>query len=372
MKITDAKRAEEKRQPLAKPRALKKGDKVAVISLSRGILGEDFVRHELELGKKRLFELGLAPVFTEHALKGLSYIEAHPEARAADLKQAFSDPEIKGIICAVGGEDTYRTLPYLCEDAAFVKLVRECPKVFTGFSDTTINHFMFHRLGMQSFYGPSFLTDLAEMAEEMLPYTKEAFLRYFGGDAREIRSSEIWYEERTDFSADKAGTERISHRETRGYEVISGGGIFTGKLLGGCLESIYDMLEGVRNPKRAEICAKYKLFPEKEEWRGNVLFIETCEQKPEPEYFRKELTALKKRGVFEAVNGVLVGKPQDEAYYEEYKAIYREIVADETLPILYNINFGHAYPRCVLPYGAEVRVDTEQKTITLAEPMFAE
>lgn len=102
------------------------------------------------------------------------------------------------------------------------------------------------------------------------------------------------------------------------------------------------------------------------------LFIETCEEKPEPELFRRELLALKERGVFDAVNGILVGKPQDERYYEEYKEVYAEIIENKELPILYNINFGHAMPRCALPYGIEAEVDMEKKKITLLESMFAE
>ena len=58
---------------------------VGVVSLSAGTLGEDFVRHELELGVRRLEHYGLKVKFLPHALKGIDYLKAHPEARAADL-----------------------------------------------------------------------------------------------------------------------------------------------------------------------------------------------------------------------------------------------------------------------------------------------
>lgn len=48
---------------MRKPQALKTGDKVAIVSLSSGILGEESCLHQLNLGKKRLRELGLEPVF---------------------------------------------------------------------------------------------------------------------------------------------------------------------------------------------------------------------------------------------------------------------------------------------------------------------
>ena len=52
---------------MIKPERLKKGDKVAIVSLSSGILGEKFVVHELDLGVKRLKEFGLEPVFMKNS-----------------------------------------------------------------------------------------------------------------------------------------------------------------------------------------------------------------------------------------------------------------------------------------------------------------
>lgn len=104
-------------------RKLKKGDKVAIVSLSSGMLGEDFCSHNIEIGIKRLREYDLEPVFMPNALKGVEYLQLHPEARAQDLKEAFIDHSIAGIICAIGGDDTYRLLPYLMEDAEFMQAV---------------------------------------------------------------------------------------------------------------------------------------------------------------------------------------------------------------------------------------------------------
>ena len=86
---------------------------VAIVSLSAGTIGEDFVKHEVEIGVKRLKDFGLNVTFMPHALKGIEYVKNHPEERAADLIQAFNDPDIDMILCAIGGDDTYRLLPYL-------------------------------------------------------------------------------------------------------------------------------------------------------------------------------------------------------------------------------------------------------------------
>ena len=114
------------------PEPLKKGDRVAVISLSNGILGEPWCAHEKELAECRLRSFGLEPVYTEHALAGAAALWDHPELRAADLKAAFLDDSIRGIITAIGGIDTFRTFPYLMEDAEFIRAVKEHPKFFLG------------------------------------------------------------------------------------------------------------------------------------------------------------------------------------------------------------------------------------------------
>lgn len=357
---------------MKKPKALVKGDKVAVVSMSSGMLGEEFAKHELDLGLKRIKDFGLVPVVMPNALKGVEYLKNHPEARAQDLKDAFYDESIKGIICAIGGDDTYRTLPYLLEDKDFINAVQNNPKLFTGFSDSTINHLMFYRLGMGTFYGPNFVCDLAEFDKEMLPYTKRAFLKYFENPNEDfIESSNVWYEERTDFSIDAVGTSRIEHLEEKGYEVLQGKGKFNGKLLGGCLESVYDILTNTRYDDEKAICEKYGIFPTLNEWKNKIVFLETCEEKPKPEEFEKELLALKNTGIFNVISGIIVGKPQDEQYYEEYKEIYCNVIENKDLPVLYNVNFGHAYPRCIIPYGIEAEVDLDKKVIILKENIFA-
>lgn len=80
------------------------------------------LKHEVDLGLKRLKELGLEVMFLEHAQKGMDYLKDHPKSRAQDLIQAFEDPSIDMILCAIGGDDTYRLLPYLFEDNQLKRL----------------------------------------------------------------------------------------------------------------------------------------------------------------------------------------------------------------------------------------------------------
>ena len=167
---------------------------IGIVSLSSGVIGEDFVKHEVDLGVQRLKDLGLNPIFLPHSLKGLDFIKEHPEARAEDLIQAFSDDSIDMILCAIGGDDTYRLLPYLFENDQLQKVIKQ--KIFLGFSDTTMNHLMLHKLGIKTFYGQSFLADICELDKDMLPYSFHYFKELIEtGRISEIHPSDVWYEE---------------------------------------------------------------------------------------------------------------------------------------------------------------------------------
>ena len=62
---------EQRGRIMIKPKRLYKGDKVAIVSLSRGMIGEKMFIHKYELAKKRLEEYGLEVVAMPNALKGI-------------------------------------------------------------------------------------------------------------------------------------------------------------------------------------------------------------------------------------------------------------------------------------------------------------
>ncbi len=334
---------------------------VGIVSLSSGIIGEEFIQFEVEIGLRRLREYGLKVKFMPNALKGIDYIREHPEKRAEDLLQAFRDPETDMILCAIGGDDTFRLLPYLFDHDELREAVSQ--KVFLGFSDTTINHFMLHKVGLNTFYGQSFLTDVCELGPEMLPYSRRYFEELIStGGIREIVPSDIWYGERESFTPDQVGKELTSHPD-RGFELLQGPAVFSGKILGGCIDSMYDFFNGELYADMPLLCEKYGLFPALEDWRGHILLLESSEEKMPPEKYRRALEYFKEKGVFDVVSGVLVGKPMDETYVEEYKRHLIDVIGDPRLPVVCNINIGHAEPRCIIPFGVEAVVDVEKQVI---------
>ena len=336
---------------------------IGIVSLSSGMLGEDFAKHQLDRGIRRLEAYGIKVKFMANTLKGVAYLKEHPEARAADLIEAFRDPEVDLIMTAIGGDDTYRLLPYLFENGELAAAVKGNEKLFLGFSDTTVNHLMLHKLELPTFYGQAFLTEICELGPEMLPYSKHYFEELIEtGRIAEVRPSAVWYEERADWSPARLDTEPAAH-DNRGFELLQGPPVFRGKILGGCICTLFDIFDGGRYADSPELCAKYGLFPSVEDWRGKILLLESSEERPSPEKYRAALLYLKNAGVLEAVSGILVGKPQNEVYDKEYRQILCEVVDDPNKPILCNLAVGHALPRCILPFGVEAEVDAEKQRI---------
>ena len=341
---------------MKKPNRLRKGDKVTIVSLSSGMLGESMFLHKFELAKKRLEEeYGLEVVAMPNALKGIDYLYQHPEARAADLMDAFKDPEIKAVFCAIGGDDTIRLLPYIDFD-----VLRDNPKIFTGFSDTTTNHFMMFKAGLVSYYGLSVMNNLAEYVA-INEYTKEAMEKtlFDPQDTLEITCSDfcsydndrIWWKEENI----NVPTPRYPNT---GYEILQGTGKVTGQLLGGCIDVFLNLLGT-------------SLWPTLEEWKGKFLLIETSEVDTSEQVFTDILRGLHAQGILDVIHGIVVGKPAFEEKMDVYKKVLKQVVGFEAnrseLPILYNVNVGHAYPIGVFPLGLSYEIDCDNKTFTLLE-----
>lgn len=339
---------------MIKPKMLKKGDKIAIVSLSWGGLGDKNLIHKYYIAKERLEnDFSLEVVTMPNALKGTEYIYNHPDKRAKDLMDAFKDDSIKGIFCAIGGDDTIRLLPYIDYE-----IIKNNPKIFMGYSDTTVNHFMMNKAGLVSFYGPSIMAEFGEYVK-MFDYTKEAVNNILFNDCKnyEIKSSEVWSSDYLEWNEKNINTSKKLIKELHGYEILQGNGVITGKLLGGCID-VFSMIVGT------------EIWPAKEEWKDKILLIETSEDRPNPIYITYYLRNLGALGIFDEIKGIIVGKPQAEQYYYEYKEVYKKVLKEfnkEMLPVLYNVNIGHSEPIGILPLGTEIEVDFDKKKIYLKE-----
>ncbi|KAA1040330.1 S66 family peptidase [Macrococcus equipercicus] len=338
---------------MIKPQKLKRGDTVAIVSLSSGMAGEDAFLWRTEQGIKRLEEVfGLQVKVMPHALKGTDYIYHHPEKRAEDLHNALKDPAVKAIICAIGGNESIRLLPYIDFET-----IKTNPKIFTGYSDSTIGHLMFYLSGVSSSYGPALLTDFAENIA-MDDYTVASIHQtWFSSKViGEIMTSSTVREVGLKWTPENQFTAR-RQLPNNSYEVISGQGIVQGHLIGGCIESLSD-LRGT------------SLFPELHHFEGAILFLETSEEYISAETLESYLRTFAVMGIMDKVNGIIVGRPQNGVFYEAYKEVYQLIMKEcqcDHKPILYNASFGHNEPKFILPYGLQAEINAYEKNFTILE-----
>ena len=68
-----------------------------------------------------------------------------------------------------------------------------------------------------------------------------------------------------------------------------------------------------------------------------------------------------------------MGKPPLRKKYDDYKQLLLDVVSVEAgmrdIPIFYNVNFGHAYPIGIIPYGLMCELNCEKKNITVLEAL---
>ncbi len=338
---------------LNKPQALKKGDRVATVSLSWGGAGDEQLRWRYDVGKRRLQDqFGLDVMEMSSTLKGSKYVYCHPEARAYDLMRAFEDNSIRAIFSCIGGDDSIRMLPYID-----FEVIRRNPKLLIGYSDTTITHFMCLKAQVASVYGPSVLGELAENIRifDYTAYWLERTL-FHAEPLGVIPAAEEWTGERLEWSQSNADIAKKMSRNI-GYEWLQGEGVAVGPLIGGCIE-VMEMMKGTA------------LWPDAHQFDGAILFFETSEDMPEPAYIEYWLRNYGSQGILQKACAILWGKPYQEKYYAEYKKSILKILAElglNHLPVVYNMTFGHNQPMMCLPYGAMAKVDCNARSFSILE-----
>ena len=334
---------------MIKPTNLNKGDKVALVSLSSGIFGEEKSKERLQRTINNLQNIfGLEVVIMPNALIGKENVYNHPELRAKDLMDAFKDDSIKAIFTLTGGDDTIRILPYID-----FNVIKNNPKIFMGFSDTTANHFMMYKAGVTSYYGPAVGVEfsLSNVQQQNINTVINTFFNpinnlelkhslYLANDPDWEKSSDLDIKE-----------------DDKGYELVQGSGIIEGELLGGCID-VFTMINGT------------SIWPTSEEWENKILFIETSEEQPSPDFIKYTMYNLGAQGILNNINGILIGRPKDGKYYDDYNKVIREVTrlfGRSDLPIIANCHFGHAWLWNILPYGETILIDCNSKTLTLKE-----
>ena len=132
-------------EPWRKPRALRRGDRVAIVAPASPCAREAVIN-----GVAELEGWGLEVVVDERVFEARDYLAGEPRLRAEHLTEAWTDPDIAGLICTRGGYGSVQLLPLL--DSARLLAT---PKVFVGYSDITSLLVWFGQRGqMVTFHGP--------------------------------------------------------------------------------------------------------------------------------------------------------------------------------------------------------------------------
>jgi muramoyltetrapeptide carboxypeptidase LdcA involved in peptidoglycan recycling len=274
-------------KPLLKPKRLEPGDTIATISLSWGGAGE--LPHRYKAGKEQLEkQFGLKVLETKNALRPAEWVSKHPEARAQDLMEAFSNKNVKAIISNIGGDDSIRTLPFMDLD-----VIKDNPKIFLGFSDTTVTHFVCMKAGLSSFYGTSVLVGFAENGG-MHDYQLEDIKRtlFSAGKIGEIKPNKNgWTSERLDWFDELLSSQKRKLEPSGAWNFLQGKGKIQGRLIGGCV----DVLEFIKGTE---------YWPETKEWEDTILFLETSETMMDPLTFKWILRNYAAQGILKKIKGI--------------------------------------------------------------------
>ena len=87
----------------------------------------------------------------------------------------------------------------------------------------------------------------------------------------------------------------------------------------------------------------------------------------QPDILVNRLHQFKQSGLFEKINGILIGYAKEVDHYP-VEDIFLEVTEQYNFPILKTDDFGHHCPNTVLPVGVKAALDPITSTLELIEP----
>lgn len=304
---------------MRKARALRPGDKVAVVAPA-----SPFPRDEFDRGLAELRRLGFEPVFDDRLFARTQYLAGDPTLRATSFLDAWRDPDIAGIVAARGGYGSVQLLPLLVPE-----VFAATAKVFVGSSDlTALLSFLTTGCGIVSMHGPMVAGQLAR-----------------GPEGYDLAS---WL-------AATARSEPMGEVGGSGLEIFSAGDV-SGPLLGGNLTQL-----------AASMGTPWAFDPPD----GCVLFLEDVSERP----YRIDrlLTQLRFAGVLGRARALVFGEMPgcDEPDGSlRCRDVVRACLDGFPGPVLFGLPAGHtAGPSLTLPLGVGARVVADGRArLVIEEP----
>ena len=303
---------------MLKPRALRPGDRIAVVAPA-----SSFARVAFDDGVAELRRLGFEPVYDESVFARTRYTAGSPAVRAAAFMRAWLDPSVAALIAVRGGYGSVQLLPLLDGSE-----IRREPKAFIGYSDnTSILAWLNGRCGMVSFHGPMLE---GRLAKGEAGYDRDTF-------------------ERVLLRPVAAGV--IDHPDL----VVLRNGEASGPLVGGTLTQLV-----------ASLGTPYAFDPP----AGHILFIDEISERP----YRidRMLTQLRLSGLMARASAIVFGElprcdePADGGPL--IKAVLSDLLEGFPGPVLFGLPSGHTTGACLtLPFGVRARVVTHPHPALIIE-----
>ncbi|GAA1018450.1 putative carboxypeptidase [Acrocarpospora pleiomorpha] len=290
------------------PPRLAPGDTVALVAPSGPIDAERLWR-----GRRVLADLGLNVVLGSRIFTRRGYLAGPDVARAADLQEAWCDPEVAAVICARGGYGAGRLLDLIDWDA----MKSAGSKILVGSSDITALHLAFaRRLGLATVFGPMPACATLADPEGPEPYSLgHLHTTLFHGHTP------------TAVTGDRVMSE----------------GRAVGPMIGGNLTLLAAMC-GTPYEMRAE---------------GHIVLLEDVGE--DPYRIDRMLTQLAQNGAFDGVKGFALGSWVDCG---NVLPILAERLIPLGVPILAGLPIGHGSPQFSVWLGTDGVIDTESCSLT--------
>jgi muramoyltetrapeptide carboxypeptidase len=311
---------EEKKDPLTiiKPRALKRGDLLAVTSPAGPLRDVK----EADKFKLLLEGLGFRVVMGKTVKTKTGFLAGPDDMRLQELHQFFLDPEVKGIVCMKGGWGCGRILDKIDYD-----LIRSHPKILIGFSDITslINAIWLYS-GVIAYHGPVGNSSWNDYSVDYLMrvLVKGEKVKYLPGPDKEDTIT------------------------------IHSPGTATGILTGGNLSVMSDLMGT-------------PFFPD---LKGKILFLEDVAEEP----FRidRMLTQFRLAGAWRELSGVIIGKcrkcvAEEPDFAFTVDEIYKEHFSGLKIPVYSGAMIGHIVNKYTVPIGIPVTMDANAGSFQLLE-----
>lgn len=303
-----------------RPARLRRGDTVAVVAPGGPIATE-----LLEAGIAHLEQWGINVVVGKHVHRRhprLDHLAGTDAERAADLRQAWCDPQVSAVLCAKGGYGSMRVLPHL--DWAALRAAG--PKVLVGSSDVTALHEAFAtHLGPVTVFGPMVAT--------------EAFVE--DSAAREHLRRTL-FEPETVTILTRPGADPLVPGRARG--ITYGGNL---SIVAGMLGSP----DALRPPER-----------------GIAVLEDVTEQ---PYQLDRFLTQLLRAGWFDRATGVALGSWTECGPPEKVRATLLDVLGGLGIPIVGDLGFGHCAGQRTIALGVTCELDGDARRLTAVTPALA-